>query len=282
MLLYCFLFTPRACRFGKCSSARCPQLFHAFPLPAAPPRADQIVSVRTWLNESCGIPESDMVGMRNPFLITNPGIRKVGGLAAVGADTMFCLLLSLGWCLWWRPTAGGWALDGHCIAAVASQAQVTSVHHPHTGLFLHSPQVQSEAGFLYDSSINEHWTKDGMWPTSKDGGNRLWPYTFDNGIPQVCYIVLLALSVKNTPRPGAAVPTPAGRQQQHAHALRHSPCRCAAKPRETNPPCPCRPRLTALQICDATGPDGSCTKDEKYRGLWEVPVWVLQVRIQYP
>lgn len=46
-------------------------------------------------------------------------------------------------------------------------------------------QVQSEAGFLYDSSINEHWTKDGMWPTSKDGGNRLWPYTFDNGIPQV-------------------------------------------------------------------------------------------------
>lgn len=35
------------------------------------------MSVRTWLNESCGIPESDMVGMRNPFLITNPGIRKV-------------------------------------------------------------------------------------------------------------------------------------------------------------------------------------------------------------
>lgn len=117
-------------------------------------KEDQIVSVRTWLNESCGIPESDMVGMRNPFLITNPGIRK----------------------------------------------------------------VQSEAGFLYDSSINEHWTKDGMWPTSKDGGNRLWPYTFDNGIPQ---------------------------------------------------------------ICDATGPDGSCTKDEKYRGLWEVPVWVLQTS-NYP
>ncbi len=30
-----------------------------------------------------------------------------------------------------------------------------------------------------------------MWPTSKDGGNRLWPYTFDNGIPQVCGTVLV-------------------------------------------------------------------------------------------
>lgn len=36
--------------------------------------------------------------------------------------------------------------------------------------------------------------------------------------------------------------------------------------------------LPLLQMCDATGPDGKCTKDERYRGLWEVPVWVLQVR----
>ena len=25
-----------------------------------------------------------------------------------------------------------------------------------------------------------------MWPTSKDGGHRLWPYSMDNGIPQIC------------------------------------------------------------------------------------------------
>lgn len=64
------------------SPACCPALH-------ARPRADQIVSVRTWLNESCGIPESDMVGMRNPFLITNPGIRKVGAVA---------LLMGCCWC----------------------------------------------------------------------------------------------------------------------------------------------------------------------------------------
>jgi hypothetical protein len=41
-------------------------------------------------------------------------------------------------------------------------------------------------GFLYDSSINEHWDATGTWPTSKDGGSRLYPYTMDSGIPQNC------------------------------------------------------------------------------------------------
>lgn len=79
-------------------------------------------------------------------------------------------------------------------------------------------QVQHEMGLLYDSTINEHWTKDGLWPTSANGSSRLWPYSMDHGIPQVC---------------------------------------------------------------DATGPDGSCTQDERYPGLWEVPLWVLQTS-NYP
>lgn len=41
-------------------------------------------------------------------------------------------------------------------------------------------------GLLYDSTINEHWTADNMWPTSANGSARLWPYSMDSGIPQRC------------------------------------------------------------------------------------------------
>jgi hypothetical protein len=47
-------------------------------------------------------------------------------------------------------------------------------------------QAQHQMGLLYDSTINEHWTGDGMWPTSANGSSRLWPYTMDAGIPQRC------------------------------------------------------------------------------------------------
>ena len=47
-------------------------------------------------------------------------------------------------------------------------------------------KVQHEMGLLYDSTINEHWTGDGKWPTSQDGGSRVWPYSMDFGIPQDC------------------------------------------------------------------------------------------------
>lgn len=46
------------------------------PLCFLPP-AEQIVDVRTWFNKTCGIPLEDLVGMRDPFLINNPGTRKV-------------------------------------------------------------------------------------------------------------------------------------------------------------------------------------------------------------
>ena len=164
-------------------------------------------------------------------------------------------------------------------AALPSRTTVELCHAPLTSL-----QVQSEAGFLYDSSINEHWTKDGMWPTSKDGGNRLWPYTFDNGIPQVgC---THGGSTHAHPLHPVQVETEKSRGRQMlawqgspagsavALAVVRSPGPSTREPRHH--PIPCRALLP--QICDATGPDGSCTKDEKYRGLWEVPVWVLQVR----
>jgi hypothetical protein len=69
-------------------------------------------------------------------------------------------------------------------------------------------QTLSTNGFLYDSSINEHWPM----PTSPSGSSRLWPYTMDAGIPQDCAWI--------------------------------------------------------------TG--DSCTTGEAFKGLWEVPIWVIQ------
>jgi len=75
-------------------------------------------------------------------------------------------------------------------------------------------QALQKGGFLYDSTINEHWPNPKDLeddPTSPDGAHRLWPYTMDYGIPQ---------------------------------------------------------------NCAWTG--NLCTPTERYPGLWEVPVWVLQ------
>lgn len=80
-------------------------------------------------------------------------------------------------------------------------------------------QALAAGGFLYDSTINEHWPNpiDGeTYPTSPNGSERLWPYTMDYGIPE---------------------------------------------------------------DCAWTG--NLCTPTERYPGLWEVPVWVLQTNT-YP
>jgi LysM repeat protein/peptidoglycan/xylan/chitin deacetylase (PgdA/CDA1 family) len=45
-------------------------------------------------------------------------------------------------------------------------------------------QVLAKNGFLYDSSINEFVGEDS--PATKTFGQRLWPYTMDNGIGQLC------------------------------------------------------------------------------------------------
>ena len=69
---------------------------------------DEIVGVRDFLVNRCGVPVEDVVGFRSPYLVHNPEYRK----------------------------------------------------------------VLYNAGFLYDSSINEHWPM----PTSPSGRERLWPY----------------------------------------------------------------------------------------------------------
>lgn len=52
-------------------------------------------------------------------------------------------------------------------------------------------QALKKGGFLYDSTISEHWPNQGLsnsepGTTSPDGGSRLWPYTMDYGIAQNC------------------------------------------------------------------------------------------------
>lgn len=52
-------------------------------------------------------------------------------------------------------------------------------------------QALAKGGFLYDSTISEHWPNQGLFnseprTTSPDGGSRLWPYTMDYGVAQNC------------------------------------------------------------------------------------------------
>ncbi len=52
-------------------------------------------------------------------------------------------------------------------------------------------QALEKGGFLYDSTISEHWPNLGLsdsepGTTSPNGGSRLWPYTMDYGIAQNC------------------------------------------------------------------------------------------------
>lgn len=92
-----------------------------------PNTEEEIVGLREWLINECGIPATDVVGHRSPYLANNPKHRK--------------------------------ALE--------------------------------KGGFLYDSTINEHWPDirlPGSEPNtvSPNGMSRLWPYTMDYGIPQNC------------------------------------------------------------------------------------------------
>lgn len=81
---------------------------------------DEILGVRTFLNQSCGIPLTDMLGFRSPYLVNNPKVRS----------------------------------------------------------------ILTEAKLLYDSSITESIGPDSL--TSNSFGQRLFPYTMDNGIVQNC------------------------------------------------------------------------------------------------
>lgn len=78
---------------------------------------NEMLGVRTWLNQTCGIPLDDMIGYRNPYLIHNPATRK----------------------------------------------------------------VVYDAGLLYDSTMIEIFPSE----SSPAAGQRVFPYTMDNGIPTV-------------------------------------------------------------------------------------------------
>ena len=87
----------------------------------------EIVGLRDWIINECGIPAEDVVGHRSPYLVNNPKHR----------------------------------------------------------------QALEKGGFLYDSTINEHWPDQTLVNSepntvSPNGKSKLWPYTMDNGIPQNC------------------------------------------------------------------------------------------------
>ena len=78
---------------------------------------------------------------------------------------------------------------------------------------IHNPSVRRilhKHNLLYDSSIIDFIGSQST--TTKNFGNRLWPYSMDSGI---------------------------------------------------------------IQNCAWTAPAGSCTEDEVYPGMWEVPLWPL-------
>ena len=47
------------------------------PYPGPGNLTHEMLGVRTWLNETCGIPLEDMVGFRCPYLAHDPPVREV-------------------------------------------------------------------------------------------------------------------------------------------------------------------------------------------------------------
>ncbi|KAL4440382.1 hypothetical protein ABPG75_003383 [Micractinium tetrahymenae] len=161
-------------------------------------------------------------------------------------------------------------------------------------------RVQHDMGLLYDATINEHWEVHGRWPTSANGSSRLWPCEL-SWLAHSCSVVdwcrlhhRMALCGCPSPLPlpsslwddlsSPSMPD-GGRLLRWRPATALSFCCCPARV----PPAPSRPAAPAAdtmdhgipQVCEATGPDGSCTKAERWPGLWEVPLWVLQTS-NYP
>lgn len=115
----------------------------------------------------------------------------------------------------------------------------------------------------------------------------LWPYTMDGGIPQVQRERLVHL-VKDRQLAGAPVAlsikclmrlcgTP-------TNQLACTPVAHTAPPRLSGPsllpassPGPHPHTSTRIQECNFLGDAiGRCNANEKYPGLWEVPLWQLQ------
>lgn len=112
---------------------------------------DQVLGARTKI-AACGIPQSDIVGFRQPFLETNPLVRQVRGSCQAGYFTPP------------KPAV----LAAHPASQLA--------------LFPCPSQVLKDNGFLYDGTILEEATNS----ISNGMGARTWPYTLQDGVPQNC------------------------------------------------------------------------------------------------
>lgn len=123
---------------------------------------DQILGARTKI-AACGIPQSDIVGFRQPFLESNPTVRQVSRVWVAALELMALL--------------SGWYMQ-----------MVRPLEHPLTFAAACRPpsyraaQVLKSNGFLYDSTILEEPTNS----ISNGMAARTWPYTLQDGVPQNC------------------------------------------------------------------------------------------------
>lgn len=118
----------------------------------------EVVGARAQLASSCGIPEADIVGFRQPYLQSSPVTREASG----GRHTDQAP---------WGRSVGPVARTG----IVTSGAELLPRRSPSLPL-----QVLHAAGFTYDSTLLEE-----VHASLGDGfGDRVWPYTMQDGIPQ--------------------------------------------------------------------------------------------------
>lgn len=125
------------------------------------PPADEIVGARTWLAESTGIPAEKI----NGFRCARRGER------AVGSQLDSQQPVPVHGCAGKQPT-------GPRLCPSPSPCR-------RAPFLLHSPDTRATLaanGFLYDSSISDNMPSE----VSPSVGERTWPYTMDDGIPQAC------------------------------------------------------------------------------------------------
>lgn len=118
------------------------------------------------------------------------------------------------------------------------------------------------AGFAWDSTITATWAPGSFQP---DGQHTTWPWTLDWGVP------LVGHWPSGLCQPAAAV----GGQRTAISTA----CTASAQLRPLSSCLVPQPRavLTALpQNCE-TG-TGNCSTSERQPGLWEFPIWDIQVR----
>ena len=217
---------------------------------------------RHWA-EYCNISYHNMVGFRAPNYYNNPPIRKVRGWPARGSEA------PAGWQAPPPATAAAGQpplCDELAAAVLAGAPRCTPSPDTYCPAPRHRtvPQALAENGYLYDSTIIERWYPNN--PTSPAADKMLWPYTKDAGIPQVGCAALshrlwAAVAGCRALRRGRVGPVPAAPRGGASSA--RAPISATPHPPE--------------QECGFMGPEvGKCQGGEKYKGLWEVPLYQSQ------